>query len=287
MGKKEIKLIGVPLNYGADRCGIEYGIDALKERYPRYRDEISLIEVTQEKEDFRKKNLKYLNTIIKACNKLAVEVEKTVSEGKLPITMGGDHAIAMGSIAGVAKQKEIGVLWVDAHRDFNTGETSSSGNIHGMPLAASCGYGEKILRDCHYEGVKVHPHNAVLFGVREEDQVEEDLVDEAGVRCYKYSEIEERGFEVCLREASEIFKKNGVEIHISFDLDSIDPSEVSGVSTPVKKGFSKKEGLYIFEYMFKNHDISSVDIVEYNPLYEKGEETASYVNELIEKIETL
>lgn len=283
MGKK-IKLIGVPLQYGAVRCGIEYGIGSLEERHPQYKGNIDEIKIIQQKEDFSRKNLKFLNTISKACNDLADKVKETVEAGKLPITIGGDHAIAMGSIAGVSATGKIGVLWIDAHRDFNTGETTSSGNIHGMPLAASCGYGEKMLLDCHHEGVKVDPKNTVLFGVREDDQVEEDLVNEAGVRCYKYSEIEERGFEICLAEASSILAESGYDIHMSFDLDSIDPREVTGVSTPVVKGFTREEGKQIFKYMFDKHNISSVDIVEYNPLLEKGKETADYVDELIRTI---
>lgn len=283
MGKK-IKLIGVPLQYGAVRCGIEYGIDSLEERHPQYKGNIDAIKIIQQKEDFSRKNLKFLNTISKACNELAGKVKETVEAGEVPITMGGDHAIAMGSIAGVSSVKKIGVLWVDAHRDFNTGETSESGNIHGMPLAASCGYGEKVLVDCHHAGVKVDPKSAVLFGVREDDQVEEDLVNEAGVRCYKYSEIEKRGFDVCLAEASSILAKNGYDIHVSFDLDSVDPREITGVSTPVKKGITREEGKQIFKYMFDKHNVSSVDIVEYNPLFEKEKETADYVDELITTI---
>ena len=286
MGKK-IKLIGVPLQYGAVRCGIEYGINSLEERHPQYKGNIDAIEIIQQKEDFSRKNLKFLNTISKACNDLANKIKKTVEDGDLPITMGGDHAIAMGSIAGVSSSKKIGVLWVDAHRDFNTEETSESGNIHGMPLAASCGYGEKVLVDCHHVGVKVDPSNTVLFGIREDDQVEEDLVNEAGVRCYKYSEIEERGFDVCLAEASSILAKSGYDIHMSFDLDSVDPREITGVSTPVKKGITREEGKQIFKYMFDKHNISSVDIVEYNPLLEKGKETADYVDDLIRTIAEL
>lgn len=287
MGRKGLEIIGVPLNYGASRCGIEYGIENLLEVYPEYRERIHLIDVSLEREDFTNKKLKFLNTISKACNELAQKTEEAVKAGKLPIIMGGDHAIAMGSIAGVSSDRKIGVLWVDAHGDFNTDATTDSGHIHGMPLAASLGYGDKKLTNCHYEGNKVEVEDVVLFGIRSLDKYEEELMNKSGVRCYKYSEIAERGFEVCLAEASEILSKNGHDIHISFDLDSVDPREVTGVSTPVKDGITKDEGIKIFEYMFEKHSISSVDIVEYNPLYEEKKDTADYVNELIGKIEEI
>lgn len=285
MGSRKIELIGVPMHYGASRCGIEYGIESLVEICPEYEKRIELMRVEPQKEDFGNKKLKFLNTISKACNELAKRTERSVREGKLPIIMGGDHAIALGSIAGVSREKKIGVLWVDAHGDFNTEATTESGHIHGMPLAASLGYGSDKLTNCHYDGSKLDVENVVLFGIRSLDTDEEKLMNEAGVRCYKYSEIAERGFDVCLAEASEILAKNNLDIHISFDLDSVDPLEVTGVSTPVKAGITREEGKQIFRYMFEKHNISSVDIVEYNPLYEEKKETAEYVDELIKRIE--
>jgi len=285
MGSRKIELIGVPLNYGANRCGIEYGIESLVEICPEYEKRIELMRVEPQKEDFGNKKLKFLNTISKACNELAKRTEKSVREGNLPIIMGGDHAISLGSIAGVSREKKIGVLWIDAHGDFNTEDTTESGNIHGMPLAASLGYGSDKLTNCYYDGSKLDVENVVLFGIRSLDEHEENLMNEAGVRCYKYSEIAERGFDVCLAEASEILAKNNLDIHISFDLDSVDPLEVTGVSTPVNAGITREEGKQIFRYMFGKHNISSVDIVEYNPLYEEKKETAEYVDELIKRIE--
>ncbi len=284
MPRRSYKLIGVPLNYGANKCGIEYGMDNFLKKFPKYKENLEVIEVEKQEEDFSEKGLKFLNTIRVACSKLAEKTAKVVENEELPISVGGDHAIAIGSIAGVSAKKSVGVLWVDAHGDFNTKDTTESGHIHGMPLAASCGYGSKELVDCLYEGRKVLTSDVVLFGIRSLDKKEEELINKAGVRCYKYSEIEERGFDLCLKEATDQLKKSGKDIHISFDLDSIDPMEVSGVSTPVKKGLSKAEGIKLIDYVFDNHSVSSVDIVEYNPIFEKGNDTVEYMNELIERI---
>ena len=279
---REVKILGVPLHYGANRCGIEYGLSTFFDKYPEYSEKIKVVEVELQKEDFTRKSLKFLNTIRKTCDDLAEEVNKVVKEGGIPLVMGGDHAIALGSIAGVSKEKEIGVIWVDAHGDFNTGETTESGHIHGMPLGASLGYGDEALTNCYYSGKKLKEENVVLFAIRDLDANEEKLINEAGIRCYTFDDIAKRGFDVCLREAGEYLA--GKEVHISFDLDSVDPSEITGVSTPVKGGISKKEGMELFDYFLKEHTVSSVDIVEYNPIYEKEADTVDYLKRLMDKI---
>ncbi len=282
--RKEVKLLGIPLHYGANRCGIEYGLSTFLNRYPGYSEKIKMLEVEPQNEDFSRKNLKFLNTIRKTCDVLAAEVNKIIKEGGIPIALGGDHALALGSIAGVSREKEVGVIWVDAHGDFNTHETTKSGHIHGMPLGASLGYGDEVLTDCYYPGKKLKKENVVLFGIRDLDENEEKLIKEVGIRCYTYADITERGFGICLHEAGEYLADKGKGIHISFDLDSVDPSEITGVSTPVKGGLTKKEGEELFDYFLGEHTVTSVDIVEYNPIYEKEDETVKYLKKLMEKV---
>ncbi len=277
------KIIGVPLNFGANRCGLEFSINNFIEKYPKYRDKIEVLDVERQEEDFSIKGAKYLNTVAKTCEELAVNVNKIVKDGDFPVSLGGDHAIAIGSIAGVAKEKEIGILWMDAHGDMNTPEISDSGHIHGMPLAASVGHGHPKLVDCFYNGTKVKKENVILFGTRDIDEKEQKLIDELGIKNYTWKMIAEMGFEKALGEVKEFFK--GRDLHISFDLDGIDPGEITAVGTPVPGGLSREMGKTLISDMIDTASVTSIDIVEYNPIYEKEAETSEYVDELLQLIE--
>ena len=278
------RLIGVPLNFGANRCGLEFSIDNFLKKFPKYKEKMEVIEVVREKEEFPMKNEKYVNTVASTCEKLAVEVNKVVKNGLIPITIGGDHSIAIGSIAGVSKEKEVGILWMDAHGDMNTPEISDSGHIHGMPLATSVGYGHSKLVNCLYEGTKVKKENVILFGTRDIDAKEQKLIDELGVKNYSWDMIVDMGFEKAFEEVKEFFKDKN--LHISFDLDGIDPTEITAVGTPVVGGLSREMGKTLMSEMIDTASVTSIDIVEYNPIYEKGTETSEYMNELLELIES-
>lgn len=277
------KIIGVPLNFGANRCGLEFSIDNFIGEYPKYSDKIEILEVERESEDFSIKGAKYLNTVAKTCEKLAVSVNKVIKDGNFPISLGGDHAIAIGSIAGMAKEKEIGVLWMDAHGDMNTPDISGTGHIHGMPLATSLGYGHSKLIDCFYKGSKVKIEDVILFGTRDIDKKEQKLIDELGVKNYTWGKIAEMGFEKALGEVKQFFKNKN--LHISFDLDGIDPFEITAVGTPVVGGLSREMGKVLISEMIDTASVTSIDIVEYNPIYEKGVETSEYIDELLQLIE--
>ena len=277
------KIIGVPLNFGANRCGLEFSINNFIDKYPKYKDKIEVLEVERQEEDFSIKGAKYLNTVAKTCEDLAAKVNKTLKDGKFPISLGGDHAIAIGSIAGVAKEKEIGILWMDAHGDMNTPEISGSGHIHGMPLATSVGHGHSKLIDCFYNGTKVKKEDVILFGTRDIDEREQKLIDELGIKNYTWKMIAEMGFEKALGEVKEFFK--GRNLHISFDLDGIDPAEITAVGTPVVGGLSREMGKTLISEMIDTASVTSIDIVEYNPIYEKESETSEYVDELLQLIE--
>lgn len=277
------KIIGVPLNFGANRCGLEFSIENFIEEYPQYKDKIESLEVAKQKEEFPMKGGKYLNTVAKTCEDVAEKVNKVVKNNEFPIILGGDHAIAIGSIAGVSKEKEIGILWMDAHGDMNTPEISGTGHIHGMPLATSIGHGHSKLVNCFYEGAKVKKENIVLFGTRDIDEKEEKLINELGVKNYTWDMIAEMGFEKAFAEVKEFFRNKN--LHISFDLDGINPKEITAVGTPVIGGLSREMGKTLISEMIDTASVTSIDIVEYNPIYEKEKETSEYIDELIKLIE--
>ncbi len=277
------KIIGVPLSFGANRCGLEFSVNNFLKEYPNYSSEIDILEVSLEDEKFPMKKEKYLNTVSKICENVGVKVNEAVKDGKLPIIIGGDHAIAIGSIAGVSKEKEVCVLWVDAHGDMNTPEISESGHIHGMPLATSIGYGNPKLVDCFYKGAKVKKENVILFGTRDIDRKEQEFIDELGIKNYSWNKIKKIGFEKAFLEVKEFLA--GKNVHLSFDLDGIDPEEITAVGTPVVGGLSCEMGETIVKELFEIASITSVDIVEYNPIYEAEKETSEYIDRLLKLME--
>ena len=278
--KMKNKLIGVPLELGANKAGIDFGVDTLLELYPDTFDEMEVIEIEKQKEDFSEWNLKYKNTILHTCEKLAATVNQAVKDGYRPITIGGDHSIALGTISGVSLEKEVGVIWIDAHGDMNTDETTITGNIHGMPLALLQGLGDRELVNCFYEGAKIDGRNVVLFGARDIDVKERELIEKLGIKIYYYEDIVHRGLDNVLEEIKEYLKVDN--LHISLDIDSVDPEQVPGVSTPVRYGFSTEQMFHIFRQLFKNYSVSSVDIVEFNPVYDKNHKSAEFVRDITE-----
>ncbi|MGL4944716.1 MAG: arginase, partial [Fusobacteriaceae bacterium] len=184
----------------------------------------------------------------------------------------------LGSISGVALEKEVGVIWIDAHGDMNTDEITMSGNIHGMPLALLQGYGDRDLVNCFYEGAKIESKNVVVLGARDLDHKEREFMDELGVKHISYDEVIHKGLDNVLEEIKEYLQVE--DIHISFDVDSIDPEYAPGVSTPVRNGFTPEEMFTTFKFIFKNYFVTSVDIVEYNPVNDKNGKTMEFVNEL-------
>ena len=278
--KMKNKMFAVPMNLGANKAGIEFGPEVLEEYYPDTFGEMTYIDIEKQRENFNEPSLKYKNTILHTCNKLAQATNEAVRDGFRPITVGGDHSIALGSISGVALEKEIGVIWIDAHGDMNTDETTISGNIHGMPLAALLGAGDRDLVNCFYEGAKIDPKNVIILGARDLDVKERDVIEELGVKVIHYDDVMHKGLDHIFEEIKDHLKIDN--LHISFDVDSIDPEFAPGVSTPVRNGFSPEEMFQTFKFLFKNYSISSVDIVEYNPVNDKNGKTMDFVNELTE-----
>ena len=232
---------------------------------------------------------RYLEAIASACARLADTTELSLRAGRFPLILGGDHSLSMGSVAGIVRyfrshEKQLGVLWVDAHADMNTPETSPSGNLHGMPLAVLLGNGLDSLTRLSGESPAVVPQNVVLFGVRDVDAAEERFVRSSGVRVFTRHEIVRRGVDVCITEAIEQLSGASAGIHLSFDLDACDPSLAPGVTTPVLEGFDRGEALKICERVGRCGRLVSAEFVELNPSADPANRTGEIAIRLVESV---
>ncbi len=233
-------------------------------------------------------NLKNVNEVIKNINLIANKFDETLTNKNFPLLIGGDHSLSLGTVSAVSKHYDnLGVIWFDAHGDMNTNKTSPSGNIHGMILAALQGVGDNRLTNLYYQGTKVKTENVLIFGVRDLDEKEEELVKELGVKVLTYDYINKIGLINALNEVKEFYKNKTNNIHLSFDLDVVDPLILPGVSVPVEKGFNLEESTNIIKSIFKMFNITSMDIVEYNPVCDKDDITLNYLIKTIELIESL
>jgi len=232
------------------------------------------------------KEAKYLPQIAETCRALAGMVEQAMDVGRSPIVLGGDHSIAAGSVAGVSahfrrKNQKIGLIWVDAHADMNTPETSPSGNVHGMPLACCIGIGPLELAHIGGHSPYVDPRNVALVGIRSVDQAERNRVRQSGVRAFTMRDIDERGQRSVMEEAIQIASAGTAAFHVSFDMDVVDPREAPGVGTPVKGGFTWREAHLAMEILSDSGLMSSLDVVEVNPVIDEANRTAVLAVELI------
>jgi arginase len=229
---------------------------------------------------------KYAKEIGDVCEALCDRVHAAMKEGRVPITLGGDHSLAMGSIAGVSKHlreknEKVGLLWFDAHGDMNTPESTNSGNVHGMPLAHVLGMGDERLASIGGFKPKVHPSNACLLGIRDLDEREKKLIAESGVHVFTMKDIDRHGVSHVIDEAVERASRGTAGIHVSFDLDAIDPSEALGVGTPKKGGLTYREAHLCLEIVADSKLLTSVDMVEINPILDNRNTTGELGAELI------
>lgn len=279
-------VIGVPLKLGCDREGAQYGPDALRETgvINMMREEghevfdngnVFIPEVSSTDKYLGDESLKYLNPISEINTELAKEVYNTLCNGWFPFVLGGDHSLGIGSIAGAAKHfDELAVIWIDAHGDINTGDTSPSGNIHGMPLAASMNIGHPTLTNIYFKGQKVKPENVYILGGRDIDPGEYDLAKKVKLNLYTMDEVEEKGLENVLKTIIDKIKSSDVDgVHLSFDIDAFDKSIVPGTGTAVDEGFDLEEGKNIFTKLLGEGFVTSMDFVELNPVMEDEEKT--------------
>ena len=213
---------------------------------------------------------RYLDAILSVCSRLTDRVAANLADGHLPLVLGGDHAQAIGTISGLARHhkargERVGVIWVDAHTDMNTPDSSPSGNIHGMPLAALLGHGPSSLTGLSGSTPALRPEDVAIIGARDVDSTEIPLVKETGVRVYTMSELDSRGTAVCVREALERVLDGTAGVHLSFDLDGVDPKDAPGVGTPVPGGLTLRESHLICESIARSQKLLGMEMVELNP----------------------
>jgi len=285
-----ICLLGAPMDLGADRRGVDMGPSAI--RYANLDEKLRAL--GHEVEDTGNilipppetrapgdPRLKYLDQIVACAQELGPRVHSGAASGCLPITLGGDHSIALGSVSGVADALgPIGLLWLDAHADFNTAETSPSGNIHGMVLASLCGYGDPRLVNAASPGPHVDPGRAVIVGARDLDVGEVRLLREAGIRVLTMTDIDRRGIAAVIEEALALATKGAKGLHVSLDLDVVDPREAPGVGTPVHGGITYREAHLALELVAETGKLSALDLVEVNPILDVSNRTGLLAAEL-------
>jgi arginase len=293
---QKIRIIGVPMDLGASRRGVDMGPSALRVAGLQARikqlghqvEDIGNIPVKQPEEmSYGEKRAKYLGEIAEACKDLGEAVEKSLTEGFMPLVLGGDHSIAAGSISGVAAhfrkedKKQIGYIWLDAHGDMNTPESSPSGNVHGMPLASIMGYGPPELVELMGFKPKVEPQNIVLVGIRDLDSQEKKLVKKSGVHVFTMRDIDERGMREVMSDALKYAMDDTGGIAVSLDMDFVDPSDAPGVGTPVRGGVTYREAHLAMEMIADSEAMVSLEIVEINPVIDEHNRTALLGVELV------
>ena len=230
---------------------------------------------------------RFLKAVVEVCTQLRDETEGALAAGAMPIVLGGDHSIAMGSVSGVSrhfrreKDQPIGLIWVDAHTDMNLPDTTPSGNIHGMPLSHLLGHGVPALRTLAGRGPAIAAENVALLGIRSVDKRERDIVRSTGVTAFTMSDIDRRGCAACVEEAIEIATRGTAGFHLSFDLDGIDPHHAPGVGTPVPGGLTYREAHLICEEVARSGKLLSLDMVELNPIIDERNVTGKLAVELI------
>jgi arginase len=292
---RRIRVLGVPLDMGASRRGVDMGPSAMRVAGLEARLESLGHQVADggnirveiaETQASGHQNARYLEQIAETCARTAEAVMKTLEEGMTPLVLGGDHSLAAGSVSGVAEfyrrqNQKIGIIWIDAHADMNTPESSPSGNVHGMPLAALLGLDPEPLSRLLGYSPKIAPENTVLIGVRDIDAAERENIRRAGVtEVYTMRDIDERGMRAVMEEAVRAASKGTAGFHVSLDMDWIDPEDAPGVGTPVRGGATYREAHLAMEIVADSGQMLSLEIVEVNPVIDEHNRTADLAVEL-------
>jgi arginase len=296
--KRYVEIIGVPVDLGAGRRGVDMGPSAIRiaDLEPRLESlghkvvDFGDIDVEiAETQKVGSGKLRYKQPVFAACEELRKQVERSLGEGRTPLVLGGDHSIAIGSVAGssnhFARQGDpIGLIWFDAHGDANTPDTTPSGNIHGMSLAVSLGLGDSDLVNLGERSPKVLPRNTVLVGIRDLDAGERETLKKAGVTVYTMRDLDERGMRDVVDEAIRMASDGTAGIHLSFDLDVVDPEDAPGTGTPVWGGITYREAHLAMEMLADRAQIIAVDLVEVNPVLDTQNMTGILAAELAQSI---
>jgi arginase len=287
----DIDLIGVPMDLGADRRGVDMGPSAI--RYAGLAEAIESLghdfedrgDVTVPRPEVQdasgEVNAKYLEETAQVCRDLRHVVADTIDEDRFPLVLGGDHSIAIGTVGGAARDREVGVVGFDAHGDFNTPATSPSGNVHGMSVAAMLGRGSFAGTDWAV-APSVSEENVAMVGLRDIDDLEREALTDSDVTTYTMSDIDERGLTPVVEEALAVASDGVDGIHVSLDMDWLDPNEAPGVGTPVRGGATYREAHAAMEHVADHvEDVVSMEVVEVNPILDQHNRTAELAVELI------
>ncbi len=291
-----VDIVGVPMDFGQGRRGVDMGPSAI--RYAGLREGVTAIGHTIHEsgnvevpipEMCRSDDpkLRNLDCVVPVARDLMARTAEVVGEGHFPIVLGGDHSLSLGSVRGAARHKRLGLIWVDAHADFNTDETTHSGNIHGMPLAALAGLGHERLVGLGEKVPEfgslaaVEPSHIVNGGARDLDPGEKDNLRRLGVRVFSMHEIDSYGINTVMQQAIDIASRGTDGIYLSFDMDSIDPLYAPGVGTPVQGGLTYREAHLIAEMLAETSKIVGIDVVEVNPILDERNRTAELAVEII------
>ncbi|MCL9816944.1 arginase [Natronocalculus amylovorans] len=290
---RSARIIGAPTDYGANRRGVDMGPSAIRYAGLAAKLESAGVgtiddgDVQAPRAEERDPDVvqpktgktKFLKEIEDVSRQLATRVSDALNNGETPLVLGGDHSVAIGSLVGSAADADIGTIWFDAHADLNTPETSPSGNVHGMPLAAALGIGE-FEETVWANAPRLSEENVVLVGLRSVDKSENQLLEERGFTAYTMSDIDKRGIAAVTEEALEIAHDGVDGVHISLDLDWLDPKEAPGVGTPVRGGATYREAHAAMELVANHDGPRSFELVEVNPTLDQHNETASLATEL-------
>jgi len=231
-------------------------------------------------------NARYLPQIAHTCTRLAAMVEQAADEGRVPLVLGGDHSVAIGTVTGMSRyfrkqNQKMGLIWIDAHADMNTPESSPSGNVHGMPLACIVGLGPKELACLGGYAPKVEPPNVAIVGLRSVDEIERQNVRGTGIKAFTIRDIDESGLRSVMREAIDHASTGTAGFHLSFDMDALDPQEAPGVGTPVRGGITYREAHLAMETICDCGQMASIEFVEVNPVIDEVNRTALLAVELV------
>lgn len=283
-----ISIIGMPMDLGQSRRGVDMGPSAI--RYAGVVERLENLGFTikdlgdvpikrptakEELEENTHESLKNLKQVVSANEQLAKMVDQEVAKGYFPLILGGDHSLAIGSLAGIAKHYEnLGVIWYDAHGDLNSDKTSPTGNIHGMPLAASLGLGHESLVNVLDYTPKLKPENVIIIGARDLDPPEKELIRELNLKVYTMHEVDRLGMPRIMKETISYLKDKTDGVHLSLDLDGLDPTDAPGVGTPVIGGLTYRESHLAMEMLAESNIITSAEFVEVNPMLDEYNKTA-------------
>jgi arginase len=295
MGYLNIAVIGAPLDLGAGRRGVDMGPSAVRVANLNGRlaelgfhvEDLGNVTVVQrESQPECDANARFLPQIAEICTDLAGMVERALASGRFPLVLGGDHSIAVGTVAGVSNHfrgrgEKLGLIWIDAHTDMNTPGSSPSGNVHGMPLACCVGMGPVELTRIFGYAPKVDPSNVALVGIRSVDEKERDHVQASGVHVFTMRDIDERGMRSVIAEAIGVVSKGTAGFHLSLDMDAVDPREAPGVGTPVRGGITYREAHLAMEVLGDTDRMTSIEVVEVNPVIDEANRTAILAVELV------